>query len=54
MTVVLHQRNESDKLQALGLESAQLNSALPKREADASLERVEGGTDFVFRTPALC
>ena len=44
-------KDQSDKLQALGLEAAQLNSALPKREAEASLERVEGGADFVFTTP---
>jgi ATP-dependent DNA helicase RecQ len=44
-------KDQSDKLDALGLDAPQLNSALPKSEADESLERVEDGADFVFTTP---
>ncbi|HJU42451.1 MAG TPA: ATP-dependent DNA helicase RecQ [Vicinamibacterales bacterium] len=44
-------KDQSDKLNALGLEAPQLNSALPKSETEESLERVEDGADFVFTTP---
>ena len=44
-------KDQSDKLDALGLDAPQLNSALPKGEAEESLERVEDGADFVFTTP---
>ena len=44
-------KDQSDKLHALGLDAPQLNSALPKSEAEESLERVEDGADFVFTTP---
>src|ERR671918_647705 len=39
-------KDQSDKLDALGLDAPQLNSALPKSETDESLERVEDGADF--------
>ena len=44
-------KDQSDKLDALGLDAPQLNSALPKSETEESLERVEDGADFVFTTP---
>ena len=44
-------KDQSDKLNALGLDAPQLNSALPKSETEESLERVEDGADFVFTTP---
>jgi ATP-dependent DNA helicase RecQ len=44
-------KDQSDKLQALGLDAPQLNSALPKSETDESLEQIEDGADFVFTTP---
>ena len=44
-------KDQSDKLDALGLDAPQLNSALRKSEADESLDRVEDGADFVFTTP---
>jgi ATP-dependent DNA helicase RecQ len=44
-------KDQSDKLHALGLDAPQLNSALPKSEAEESLDRVEAGADFVFTTP---
>ena len=44
-------KDQSDKLQALGLEAPQVNSALPKSETDESLEQIEDGAEFVFTTP---
>ena len=44
-------KDQSDKLQALGFEAPQVNSALPKSETEESLEQVEDGADFVFTTP---
>ena len=44
-------KDQSDKLDALGLDAPQLNSALPQSEVDDSLDRVEDGADFVFTTP---
>jgi ATP-dependent DNA helicase RecQ len=44
-------KDQSDKLQALGLEAPQVNSALPKSETEESIEQVEDGADFVFTTP---
>ena len=44
-------KDQSDKLDAMGLDAPQLNSAIPKSEAEESLERVEDGADFVFTTP---
>ena len=44
-------KDQSDKLQALGLDAPQVNSALPKAETEQSLEQVEDGADFVFTTP---
>jgi ATP-dependent DNA helicase RecQ len=44
-------KDQSDKLQALGLDAPQLNSSLPKSETEESLEQVEDGADFVFTTP---
>ena len=44
-------KDQSDKLDALGLDAPQLNSSLPKSETEESLERVEDGADFVFTTP---
>jgi ATP-dependent DNA helicase RecQ len=44
-------KDQSDKLQALGLDAPQVNSALPKAETEESLEQVEDGAEFVFTTP---
>jgi ATP-dependent DNA helicase RecQ len=44
-------KDQSDKLQALGLDAPQVNSALPKSETDESLEQIEQGAEFVFTTP---
>ena len=44
-------KDQSDKLQALGLDAPQVNSALPKSESDESLEQIEDGAEFVFTTP---
>ena len=44
-------KDQSDKLQSLGLEAPQVNSALPKSETEESLEQVEDGAEFVFTTP---
>ena len=44
-------KDQSDKLDALGLDAPQLNSALPKSEEEDSLDRVEDGADFIFTTP---
>ena len=44
-------KDQSDKLQALGLDAPQINSALPKSESEDSLDQVEDGADFVFTTP---
>jgi ATP-dependent DNA helicase RecQ len=44
-------KDQSDKLQALGFEAPQVNSALPKSESEESLEQIEDGADFVFTTP---
>jgi len=44
-------KDQSDKLEALGLDAPQINSALPKSESEDSLDQVEDGADFVFTTP---
>ena len=44
-------KDQSDKLQSLGLDAPQINSALPKDESEDSLDQVEDGADFVFTTP---
>jgi ATP-dependent DNA helicase RecQ len=44
-------KDQSDKLEALGLDAPQINSALPKSETEDSLDQVEDGADFVFTTP---
>ncbi len=44
-------KDQSDKLQALGLEAPQVNSALPKGETEDSFDQIEDGADFVFTTP---
>ena len=44
-------KDQSDKLQALGLDAPQINSALPKSETEDSLDQIEDGADFVFTTP---
>jgi ATP-dependent DNA helicase RecQ len=44
-------KDQSDKLQALGLDAPQLNSALPKSETEDSLDQIEDGADFIFTTP---
>lgn len=44
-------KDQSDKLQELGVDAAQLNSALTKSEERDSLERVRSGSEFVFTTP---
>jgi ATP-dependent DNA helicase RecQ len=56
MTIVISplislMKDQSDKLQALGLEAPQVNSALRKSETEESLEQVEDGAEFVFTTP---
>src|SRR4051812_17375857 len=44
-------KDQNDKLQELGVDATQLNSALTKVEERESLERVRSGTEFVFTTP---
>jgi ATP-dependent DNA helicase RecQ len=44
-------KDQSDKLQSLGLDAPQVNSALPKSETEESLEQIEEGAEFVFTTP---
>ena len=44
-------KDQKDKLQELGVESSQLNSALTKAEERESLERLRSGSEFVFTTP---
>ena len=44
-------KDQSDKLQALGLDAPQVNSALPKSETEDSFDQIEDGADFVFTTP---
>jgi ATP-dependent DNA helicase RecQ len=44
-------KDQSDKLQALGLDAPQVNSALPKSETEDSFDQIEEGADFVFTTP---
>ncbi len=44
-------KDQSDKLQELGVDASQLNSALTKSEQRESLERLRSGSEFVFTTP---
>ena len=44
-------KDQTDKLGDLGIDASQLNSALTKKEGDASLARIRGGSEFVFTTP---
>jgi len=44
-------KDQTDKLQAAGIEASQLNSALTKAEVDQSLQRLRDGGEFVFTTP---
>ncbi|HEX6362733.1 MAG TPA: ATP-dependent DNA helicase RecQ [Albitalea sp.] len=45
-------KDQADKLEKAGVAAAQLNSALPKREQEASLERIAERDDtIVFATP---
>jgi ATP-dependent DNA helicase RecQ len=44
-------KDQSDKLQELGVDAAQLNSALTRSEERESLERLRSGSEFVFTTP---
>ncbi|HEV7915165.1 MAG TPA: ATP-dependent DNA helicase RecQ, partial [Albitalea sp.] len=45
-------KDQADKLEKAGVATEQLNSALPRREQDASMERIaDAGTSIVFATP---
>jgi ATP-dependent DNA helicase RecQ len=44
-------KDQSDKLQALGLDAPQVNSALAQSETEESLDQIEDGAEFVFTTP---
>ena len=44
-------KDQTDKLEELGIEASQVNSALTKKEGDASLARIRDGSEFVFTTP---
>jgi ATP-dependent DNA helicase RecQ len=44
-------KDQTDKLQAVGIDASQLNSALTKAEVDESLQRLRDGGEFVFTTP---
>jgi ATP-dependent DNA helicase RecQ len=44
-------KDQSDKLEGIGIEASQLNSALSKAETDASIQRLRDGGEFMFTTP---
>jgi ATP-dependent DNA helicase RecQ len=44
-------KDQTDKLQQLGVDATPLNSALTKTQQRESLERLQSGSDFVFTTP---
>jgi ATP-dependent DNA helicase RecQ len=44
-------KDQTDKLQAFGIEASQVNSSLTKAEVDESLRRLRDGSEFVFTTP---
>jgi ATP-dependent DNA helicase RecQ len=44
-------KDQTDKLDGLGIEASQMNSALTKSESDASMLRIRGGSEFVLTTP---
>src|SRR4051794_17583703 len=44
-------KDQTDKLDELGIEASQVNSALSKVDADESLARIRAGSEFVFTTP---
>lgn len=44
-------KDQNDKLQELGVDVSQLNSALTTIQERESLERLRSGTEFVFTTP---
>jgi ATP-dependent DNA helicase RecQ len=44
-------KDQTDKLEDIGIDASQLNSALSKAETDESLERLRDGSEFVFTTP---
>src|SRR4051794_10864770 len=44
-------KDQTDKLDGFGIDASQVNSALTKAEAAASLERIRGGSEFVLTTP---
>src|SRR4051794_33355448 len=44
-------KDQTDKLEDIGIDASQLNSALSKTETDESLRRLREGGEFVFTTP---